>query len=88
MKNDYAAVRKVINTVTKKRGAAVLTIDSPLFRAESIELRQQRADISIPESERSPLLGLQQAHRDFGRILRDMRSKRQDNLHKLAEAKA
>ena len=24
MKNDYAAVRKVINTVTKKRGAAIL----------------------------------------------------------------
>ena len=32
-------------------------------------------------------LGLRQAHRDFGIILRDMRSKRHDNLRELAEAK-
>ena len=63
-------------------------IDSSSVTAESIELRRRRAEISIPETDRSPLLGLQQAHRDFGRILRDMRSKRQDNLHKLAEAQA
>jgi predicted CopG family antitoxin len=63
-------------------------IDSNSVTAESIELRRERAGISISESARSPLLGLQQAHRDFGRILRDMKSKRQDNLHKLAEAQA
>ena len=65
-----------------------MVIDSPTVTAESIEVRRVRAEITRQETERPPLLGLWQAHRDFGRILRDMRSKQQENLQQLSEAKA
>ena len=63
-------------------------IDSPNVTVESVEVRRVRADSTRQETDCPPLLGLWQAHRDFGRVLWDMRSKRQENLQQLAEAKA
>ena len=63
-------------------------IDSSSVTAESNELQRVRAEITHPETERLPILGLRQAHQDFGQILRDIQSKHQDNLQELAEVMA
>ena len=70
------------------RRRRVTAIDSHSVTEESIEVFRIQAKIDICDTLRAPELGLHQAHRDFGRILRDKQSSRQDNLHELAEKRA